>query len=107
MPGFIVHLGAIVQCVHGGRAQPTSHSARVTVGGQPVATMGPPWIVSGCALPPPPAAPGPCVTATWLTASTRVRVGGQPVLVQDGQAVCAPSGTPLLVLFTQTRVSAR
>lgn len=106
MPGFILHLGATVQCMHGGKVQPTSPNARVTVDGQPVATMPAPWPIAGCALPGPPAANGPCRAATWLTASTRVLVGGQPVLVQDGQAVCTPTGMPLLVLVTQTRASA-
>ena len=106
MPGFIVHLGATAQCSHGGRARPASPDARVAVGGQPVATMSAPWLVEGCALPAPPAANGPCATATWLTAATRVLVGGEPVLVHAGEAVCSPTGTPLLVLVTQTRVSA-
>jgi hypothetical protein len=35
-----------------------------------------------------------------------VLVGGQPLVLQAGQAVCAPTGTPLLVLVTQTRVTA-
>jgi len=65
-----------------------------------------PYVVAGCALPPPPAANGPCVTAQWLTGSTRVLSNGQPLVVQSSQAICAPSGTPLLILVTQTRASA-
>lgn len=106
MSGFLIQVGAAVQCVHGGDAFPTSQSARVTVAGQAVTTQPTPWLVSGCALPHPPAANGPCVAATWLTASTRVLVGGQPVLIHGSQAVCAPNGTPLRVHTTQTRVSA-
>jgi hypothetical protein len=45
------------------------------------------------------------VTAMWVTAATRVTSNGQPVLLMDSQAVCAPSGTPLLTVFTQTRVT--
>jgi len=33
-----------------------------------------------------------------------VRVGGQPVLLQDSQATCVPNGTPLNILVTQVRV---
>lgn len=106
MPGLVVHVGATVQCVHGGQAQPTVPNPRVTVSGQPVVTLPAPWLVAGCTLPPPPAANGPCISATWLTGSTRVLVGGQPLVLQAGQAVCAPTGTPLLVLVTQTRVTA-
>jgi hypothetical protein len=29
---------------------------------------------------------------------------GQPLLLQDSQAACVPSGTGLLVIATQTRV---
>jgi hypothetical protein len=31
---------------------------------------------------------------------------GQPLLVQSGQSICTPTGTPLIVTVTQTRVSA-
>lgn len=106
MAGFLIHLGATVECMHGGKAFPTSPNARVTIGGQPAATMSTLWLVSGCALPSPPEANGPCMTATWVSASSRVRVGGQPVLIDDGHAVCAPSGTPLLVRANQSRVAA-
>jgi hypothetical protein len=31
---------------------------------------------------------------------------GQPLVVQSSQAICAPTGTPLIIAVTQTRVSA-
>jgi hypothetical protein len=65
-----------------------------------------PYVVAGCTLPPPPAANGPCVTAQWITGTTRVTSNGQPLVVQSSQAICAPTGTPLIVAVTQTRVSA-
>lgn len=105
MPGFLLHLGAQVQCVHAGQAVPTAPNPRVTVSGQPVATLASPYTVAGCTLPPPTAGNGPCVTAQFVTAATRVLVDGQPVLLLDSQAVCAPTGTPLMVLTTQTRVT--
>ena len=37
----------------------------------------------------------PCATAQWTTAATRVTAMGQPVLLQDSQATCVPTGTPL------------
>jgi hypothetical protein len=61
-------------------------------------------VVAGCTLPPPPAANGPCVTAQFVSSATRVLAGGQPVLLMDSQAICAPTGTPVLVVVTQTRV---
>jgi hypothetical protein len=106
MPGFILHLGATVLCSHGGQATPTAPFPRVLVSGQPVTTLAPPYVIAGCALPPPPAANGPCVTAQWVVGATRVLAGGQPVLVQSSQAICVPTGTPLQILVTQTRVTA-
>jgi hypothetical protein len=103
MPGYLLHVGAQVLCSHGGQAQPTVPYPRVQVSGQPVVTLSGPYVVAGCALPPPPAANGPCVTAQWVVAATRVTAGGQPVLLQDSQAICAPTGTPLVVTVTQLR----
>ena len=105
MPGFLLHLGATVLCSHAGQAQPTVPNPRVTVNGQPIVTMTAPYVVAGCTLPPPPAANGPCVTAQWITAATRITSNGQPVLLLDSQAICAPTGTPLMIVVTQTRVS--
>ena len=105
MPGFILHLGATITCAHGGQAQPTVTQPRVLVSGQPITTMGAPYVVAGCALPPPPAANGPCVTAQWLIGATRVFSEGLPVLVMSSQAICAPTGTPLMVVNAQPRVT--
>ena len=104
MPGFLVHVGATVTCSHGGQAQPTVPNPRVTVMGQPTVALTAPYVVAGCAFPPPPAANGPCVTAQFLTGTVRVTSMGQPLLVTSSQAVCAPTGTPLIIAVTQTRV---
>lgn len=106
MPGFLLHLGATVLCSHAGQAQPTVPNPRVMVNAMPTVTQSAPYVISGCTLPPPTAANGPCVTAQWLSGTTRVLSNGQPLLVQSSQAVCAPSGTPLMIVMTQTRVSA-
>ena len=106
MPGFILHMGATVLCAHAGQAQPTAPNPRVKVGGQPVVTLPTLYTVAGCALPPPPAANGPCVTAQFLMGATRVMAGGQPLLLQDSQAICTPTGTPLNIVVTQLRVKA-
>jgi hypothetical protein len=92
-------------CAHGGQAQPTVPNPRVLVSGQPVTTQVPPYVVAGCPFVTP-AGNGPCVTAQWIVAATRVLVGGQPVLTQTSVAICAPTGTPLNVIVTQTRVTA-
>jgi len=106
MPGFLLHVGATVLCFHAGQAQAMTPNPRVTVSGQPTVTIAGPWVVAGCALPPPPAANGPCVTAQFVTAATRVTSNGQPLLCFDSQAICAPTGTPLLIVASQMRASA-
>lgn len=106
MPGFLIHVGAQVLCSHAGQATPTVPNPRVTVSGQPTVLLTAPYIVAGCTFPPPPAANGPCVTAQWLIGTTRVLSSGQPLIVQSSQAICAPTGTPLIIVATQTRVSA-
>lgn len=108
MPGFLVHVGATVMCAHGGQAQPTVPNPRVTVSGQPTVTVAAPYMVAGCAFPPPPAANGPCVSAPWIpvSGSTRVLSNGQPLVVVSSQAICVPTGTPLVISVTQIRVTA-
>jgi hypothetical protein len=106
MPGFLVHVGAQVLCSHGGQTQPTAPNPRVLVSGQPTVLITAPYVVAGCPFPPPPAANGPCVTAQWLVGTTRVMSNGQPLVVQSSQAICAPTGTPLVIVTTQTRVTA-
>jgi hypothetical protein len=102
MPGFLLHVGATVQCTHAGRATPSAPFPRVMVSGQHVVTLPTQYLVAGCPFPT--TSGGPCVSAQWTTAATRVLAGGQPVLLMDSQATCMPTGVPLQVLTTQTRV---
>lgn len=106
MPGFLVHVGAQVLCTHAGQATPTAPNPRVTVSGQPTVLVTAPYTVVGCTMPPPSAGNGPCVTGQFNTGTTRVTSNGQPLLVQSSTSVCTPTGTPLQIVATQTRVSA-
>jgi hypothetical protein len=103
MPGTLLHVGATVLCAHGGQATPTTPNPRVLVSGQPTVTLTTPYVVAGCALPPPTAANGPCVSAQFVSSATKLLSNGVPLLLLDSQAVCAPSGTPLVITATQTR----
>ena len=107
MPGPLIHVGATVMCMHAGQAQPTAPNPRVTVSGQATVAMAPPWTVAGCIMPPPSAGNGPCVTAQFTTAATRVTSNGQPLLLLDSQAMCAPTATPLMIMASQTRAVAQ
>ena len=105
MPGFLLHVGATVLCAHAGQAQATVPNPRVTVSGQPTVTISGPYTVAGCVMPPPPNGNGPCVTAQFASAATRITSNGQPLLLFDSQATCVPTGTPLLIILTQVRVT--
>jgi hypothetical protein len=102
MPGFLLHVGATVTCLHAGQAMPTVPNPRVRVSRQPIVTQTCPYTVAGCGLTG--TSSPPCVTAQWITGATRVRAGGVPLLLQDSQAVCSPSGTGLMVVAAQVRV---
>ena len=102
MAGFLLHMGATVMCMHAGQAQPVVPNPRVKVSGQPVVTQTSSYVIAGCPFVPP--AAGPCVSAQWIVAATRVLAGGVPVLLQDSVAICAPTGTGLNIILTQLRV---
>jgi hypothetical protein len=104
VPGPILHMGATVICTHGGQAIPTVPSPMVLVSGMPIATITAPYAVAGCPFVPP--ANGPCVTGQWIVGTVRVLSQGQPIAIQSGVSICAPTGTPLLPVAAQTRVIA-
>jgi len=105
MPGFLLHLGATVQCAHPpGQAQPLSVEKDVLVMMQPVVTIKSQYAIAGCALTGTPNPP--CATALWTKPSTKVSVKLAPVLLVDSIATCAPTGTPLAVMKTQQKVIA-
>jgi uncharacterized Zn-binding protein involved in type VI secretion len=103
MPGFLLHQGATVMCLHGGQAQATAPNPRVKVMGQPIVIQPAPHAVAGCVFNVSGVAT-PCVTAQWITGALRVKASGMPVLLQDSQAACIPNGTGVQVVVTQTRV---
>ncbi len=103
MPGFLLHQGATVQCLHQGQAQPAAPNPRVKVNGQAIVMQTVPYTIAGCPLNIS-GAPSPCMTAQWTKASLRITSGGIPVLLQDSQATCMPNGTGLIVALTQLRV---
>jgi hypothetical protein len=103
MPGFLAHVGATVQCSHLGQAQATVSNPRVLVSGQPTVLLTTPYQVAGCALPS--SSGGPCVSAQWLAGTTRVFSNGQPLVMQGGQSICAPTFARLAVVVTQSLVT--
>ena len=100
MPGFMIQVGATVMCAHGGQAQATVPSAarpaRRPAGRDPAGTVGRRRLRLRAA------GRQRAVRDGELDRGRRSRVlaGGQPVLLQDSQAICVPTGTPLTVVVT-------
>jgi Domain of unknown function (DUF4280) len=102
MSGLLLDAQATVLCAHAGQARPAVPSTRVQLGGQAAVMLPVVYTVAGCSLPP--NAGGPCATAQWTTGATKVLIEGSPALLTDSTATCVPTGTPLNVVSTQTRV---
>jgi uncharacterized Zn-binding protein involved in type VI secretion len=105
----IFHVSAQAMCPHGGQVSTAPGSPRVTVGGQPVATLADTFLVAGCAFVVG-TKPQPCVKVQWLVPAMRVKVGGQPVILQSSTGLCQsadqiPAGPPSIVM-TQMRATA-
>jgi uncharacterized Zn-binding protein involved in type VI secretion len=104
----LFHVGAQAMCPHGGQVSTVPGSPRVSVGGQPVATMADTYLVAGCAFMVGPK-PQPCVKVQWLVPAARVMVGGQPVILQSSSGLCQSAeqipGGPPSVVMTQMRAT--
>jgi uncharacterized Zn-binding protein involved in type VI secretion len=98
-------------CQHGAQVSIISSNTRVTVAGAAVAVLNDQYTVSGCPFQVPVGAgtkPQPCIKIQWIAAATRVRVGGQPVILQSSSGLCLsaeqiPQGSPSVVMV-QPRV---
>jgi hypothetical protein len=113
MPGPVLHVGAVITCMHGAPVQLVPGSPRVLLGGQPAATMTDSSPVAGCPFQIPVGAgtkPSPCVQVRWTVPATRVVVNGSPVLLQTSVGLGlspeqAPQG-PATASTVQPRVVA-
>lgn len=108
MSGFLVHVGATIMCPHAGQASVITSNSRVMVGGQPVGTLNDTYLIAGCPFTTPGGKPQPCVKINWLVPASRVKVNGQPVILQSSSGLClsaeqAPQGPPNIIV-TQSRV---
>jgi hypothetical protein len=110
MPGFVVTTAASAICTHSASVSIISTNTRVKAGGAPMATMSDTYTVSGCPFQVPAGSgtkPQPCVMLRWIAPAVRVRVGGQPVILQTSSGICQsveqiPQGPPTVV-STQMR----
>ena len=91
----LFHVSATAMCPHGGQVSTVPGSPRVSLGGQPAATMGDTFLTAGCAFTVPPA--------------TRVRIGVQFAILQSSSGLCQSAehipGGPPSVVVSQLRVT--
>jgi hypothetical protein len=118
MPGLVLHSSAKVSCFHSATATVVPAGPSVQVSGSPVTTTST-LQVAGCPFQVPIGTgtkPQPCITVSWSSVSTKVRVNGQALLLQTppgsgpGAGICKtgeqiPQGAPQ-VQQMQTRVTA-
>ena len=113
MPGFIVQIGASVNCSHSAPATIVPSQAQVKVGGAFAAVLPDTTTVAGCPFQIPIGTgtkPQPCVKVQWTVPATRVKAGGNFVLVQSSNGICQsaeqiPQGPPVIA-STQVQVKA-
>ncbi len=106
MSAYLLDTGATVTCSHGGSASPTTPSSKVSTNHQAIVPQTSTYTVSSCPYTTPAGVSLPCVTAQFTSAATRVRAGGEPVLLKDSQATTTPNGVSLTVSNTQESVKA-
>ena len=108
MASPLVTLGTVALCPHGGEMSAASQG-RVRVGGVPVVTSIDPCVIAGCPFVVGDR-PDPCVSVRWVEPAVRVRIGGQPAIVQASAGLALSSGQtpsgPMTIVHGQARVVA-
>ena len=109
MGARVLQLGCTIQCPHGGNAIAVTQNTRVKLGGAPALLASDTFTVVGCSFPPS-GPPSPCVTIEWQSPATRLKIGGQPVLLETSVGLCKAATQavqgPAVVSGVQTRVTA-
>ncbi len=108
MPGSLVHVGAVAICPHAGQVSVISTNTRVMLSGQQAATAADTFLIAGCPFMFGPKYQ-PCVTVRWIVPALRVRINGQPAVLQTSTGLAqspeqVPQGPPTVVAV-QPRVS--
>lgn len=117
MAALLLNSASQAICMHGGTARPVAPMPRVMLSGAPAVPQQPPWPVIGCpVLPPFGSGPTgmqhpiigllPCLLANWVTATTRVKSMGQPLLLAVSQGIALPSALAVTPMPSQIRVTA-
>jgi hypothetical protein len=94
-----------IQCTHAASVSASPSSTRVKFGGETAVVLSDTFSVSGCPFQIPIGTgtkPQPCTTVQFLVPAVRVKVGGQPALLQSSSGLCLsseqiPQGPPSVV----------
>ena len=94
-----------IQCTHAASVSAVASSQRVKFGGEVAVVLSDTFTVSGCPFQIPVGAgtkPQPCTTVQFIVPAVRVKVGGQPALLQSSSGICQsaeqiPQGPPSVV----------
>jgi hypothetical protein len=108
MADFLLSVGAGAMCPHGAPLQVVPAQAKVLLGGQPAATVGDNFLITGCPFTVPTGKPQPCVTARFAPA-TKVLLSGTPAVLRSSTSLCQspeqiPQG-PATIMTTQVKVT--
>lgn len=109
MPSML-DTSSVVTCTHGAPCSHVPTQQRVLVNGMPALTASDVNSVAGCPFTLPGPVASPCMTVQWVVPAVRVRVLGQPALLQSSVGLCkaasqAPQGPPV-ISTVQPRVQA-
>ena len=105
----LLHVDAVVQCLHAAPAKRATGNSRVKVSGKELWTISSTLTVTGCPFTiTPPGKVQPCVSVDWLTGTVRVKAGGEAVVFRQSSSLCKsaeqiPQGTAS-PRVSQTRV---
>lgn len=103
----ILQLGCTIQCPHGGMTSVINTNTRVKVGGNYALLSTDTYTIAGCPFMIS-NSPHPCVTIQWTAPAQRVKVSGNPVLLQTSVGLCKAADQLLqgtaLISGVQTRV---
>ncbi len=103
----LIQVGATLLCTHAGTVSIVTSNTRVKASGQFLARVNDQFLIAGCPFNTG-GSPMPCLTGKFMSTAMRVKVDGQPLLLQTStgvglNAANAPQG-PLNIAATQPRV---
>lgn len=83
----ILQQGCTILCPHGGTASVVPGNQAATASGSPVLRPTDTFLVAGCPFMVG-TKPQPCLSISWQAPSTRITVGGSPVLLATSIGLC-------------------